>query len=112
MKKCLAVLIASIFAMQLTYAETEKSKHCPDVNKIKIIELKKWAYKFEAYNKDNKFFYSGEYVGDVRNGPAPPLHLLEDETNYDASSKKLSCVYIAFAKIENSRPTLVNVGDY
>ena len=109
--KLFAATLLTLSISSVAGAKTEKSEHCPSIEQIRIMRISKpWTHIYTAYNNERKYFVSAEYVEDDHNGPAPPLELVR--SSYDASTKTLSCVYIAFARSENSHPILVNVGDY
>ena len=111
MRKLFVIILLSILTGSQANAQADKSNYCPDINQIDIRLINKpWTHIYEAFNNDHKYFVSHEYVEDANNGPAPPIGFAE--SSYDPVSKTLSCVYIAFTRSENSRPTLVNVGDY
>lgn len=110
-KKFLLFTLITFLATPLVNAHTDKSKYCPSLNQIKIKKLQKpWTHIYYAFNNDNKYFVSGEYVEDDHNGPAFPLSF--SYSSYEPENKKLSCVYLAYSRAENSHPTLVNIGDY
>lgn len=109
--KLFAFTLLTLSISSVAAAKTEKSEHCPSIEQIRIMRINKpWTHIYTAYNNEQKYFVSGEYVEDDHNGPAPPLDLVR--SSYEAATKTLSCVYIAFTRSENSLPTLVNVGDY
>ena len=89
-------------------ADADKSKHCPKLQEIHLVEPKLYRYYFYSVNEDGNYFVSEEYESDENNGPAFPLAF--SSFKYNPESKKLSCIYIAFSM--NGNPTLVNVGDY
>lgn len=104
-------MILSILAVSTVNASPGKPEACPSVDDIKIqLVSKPWTHQYIAYNDDGKYFISEEYTEDYHNGPAPILNFYSSE--YDASTKTLSCMYYAFTRIENSHPVLVNIGDY
>ena len=113
MNKFLLFTLLTAFAVPFANAQTDKIKHCPSVDQIKITRVQKpWTHYYSAYNDDMKYFVSKEYTEDDHNGPAPPIEFLADLSTYDTASKTLSCVYYAYTRAENIHPTLVNVGDY
>ena len=111
MRNYFITMILSILAVSTVNAFPGKAEACPSVNAIKIqLVSKPWTHRYIAYNDDGKYFISKEYTEDYHNGPAPILDFINSE--YDASTKTLSCIYYAFTRSENSHPVLVNIGDY
>jgi hypothetical protein len=107
------LLLLTFFLASFANAQSNYTKYCPDIEQIRIIRLQKpWTHLYAAYNNDRHYFVSQEYVEDEHNGPALPLHLIKELSQYDHATKKLSCVYYAYTRAENSHPTLVNSGDY
>lgn len=113
MKKLLLFTLLSTFVVPLANAQTDKAKHCPSLDQIKITSVQKpWTHYYSAYNDEGKYFISKEYTEDENNGPARPVIFLADRSTYDTASRKLNCVYYAYTRAANIFPTLVNFGDY
>ena len=63
MKKVLLFTLLTVLAVPLANAQTDKIKHCPSVDQIKITRVQKpWTHYYSAYNDDMKYFVSKEYT--------------------------------------------------
>lgn len=114
-KRLIFILLCSLITN--VYAQTEKSKYCPDSNQLKV-DGPPFAFRVEGLNQDGKLFKSksfgfcnycdAEYV--VKN-------LNHELTKYDETKKELACVYEGYfethgRKERDQAVTVLNTGDY
>ncbi len=113
MKRLILLSMISAFAAQFSYATTNPIDKCPQLEQIQITRVSKpYTHFYEAFNIDNKYFYSKEYTEDAHNGPAPPVYFEPRLSSYNSATKTLFCTYYAYTRMENVYPVLINVGDY